>query len=332
LLLQSADCGTQLCEEHGHIGFNSSRSSTFSGTSDELVKFFGIARWEGHQANESIGIGDLRFPSVPFLLADYIVPLGWLHWYYDYDGVLGLSPQSPAWIAMQESGLLEENIIGLKFPSGPIDAELAGHRDDGELVLGGISPDFSSAPFTDLPLAGGDSALWWATPLQSLSVLNKSIVQPFPLPEGQLAGFVSADPFITLPAPLAEALMGQVWPNATGISAGFPHFPCEMRDSLVDVIVSLGEGDLIWNLTISPYDYSVHVVNRARDIDNCLMVTYPGEYNNIVLGWPILRRFYTVFDNGRKLIRCKPSQPSSLLLAEPYLLTKMTVTPKPDID
>jgi len=305
LMLQSADCKTDPCQEFDHTGFNSSQSSTFSGTSGEFRQEFAALRWEGHRANETVGVGDLRFRSVPFLLAEYISLIGWIHFYADYDGVLGLSPLSPAWIAIQEIGLLEDKIIGLKFPSGPFDAHNIGGRDDGELVLGGISPDFSSAPFIDLPLAGGDFASWWATPVQGLTIINGTVVQPYPIPEGAVAGFVSADPFITLPSPLAQGLMSQVWPNSTGIIAGLPKFPCEMRQSLVNVELSLGSGDLIWNITLSPYDYSVRIVNAPEGTEFCLMVAYPGPGDIISFGWPLLRRFYSVFDNGRKLIRCK---------------------------
>jgi hypothetical protein len=250
----------------------------------------------------------LWFPSVPFLLADYISEIGYLHWYFDYDGVLGLSPHSPAWFAMKESGLLEENIIALKFPSGPFDLDNIGNRDDGELTLGGISPDFSSAPFVDLPLAGGDSALAWATPVQSLAIVNRTVAQPYPLPVGAVAAFVSADPFITLPSGIAQGLMMQVWPNYTGIIAGLPMFPCEMRKLLVDVELSLGAGDLVRNVTLSPYDYSVRMVRSSMGVESCLMVMLPAEGNVIGLGWPFLRRFYSVFDDGRKLIRCKLSR------------------------
>lgn len=308
LMLQSAACKTHRCQDMNHTGFNCSQSSTFSGTSDPFVEVFGLVRWEGHHANETVGVGDLWFPSVPFLLADYISEIGYIHWYFDYDGVLGLSPHSPAWLAMKESGLLEENIIALKFPSGPFDLDNIGNRDDGELTLGSISPDFSSAPFIDLPLAGGDSALAWATPVQSLAIVNRTVTQPYPLPIGAVAAFVSADPFITLPSRIAQGLMAQVWPNYTGIIAGLPMFPCEMRELLVDVELSLGAGDLVWNVTLSPYEYSVRMVRSSMGAESCLMVTLPGEGNVIGLAWPFLRRFYSVFDDGRKLIRCKFSR------------------------
>lgn len=320
-MLQSATCRTDRCQDFNHTGFNASQSSTFSGTSDPFLKVFGLVRWEGHHANETVRVGDLSFPSVPFLLADYISEIGYFTWYFDYDGVLGLTPNSPAWFAMKESGLLEDNIIGLKFPSGPFDLDNVGNRDDGELTLGGISPDFSSAPFLDLPLAGGDSAPVWATQLHSLTVINKTVAKPYPLPVGAAAAFVSADPFITLPPRIAEGLMMQVWPNYTGIVAGLPMFPCEMRNSLADVKLSLGAGDLVWNITLSPYEYSVRMVRSRTEAEACLMVTWPGEGSIIGLGWPFLRRFYSVFDNTRKLIRCKFSWSIAPFLAEPCLLT-----------
>jgi hypothetical protein len=308
LMLQSAACKTDCCQALNHTGFNSSQSSTFSGTSDPFVEHFGLVRWEGYHANETVGVGDLCFPSVPFLLADYIGDVAYFHWYTDYDGVLGLSPQSPAWFAIKESGLLEENVIGLKFPSGPFDLDNIDNRDDGELTIGGISPDFSSAPFIDLPLAGGNSALAWATPVQSLAIVNKTIAQPYPLPAGAVAAFASADPFIRLPSQIAHRLFMQVLPNSTDNVLGLPIFPCEMRELLVDVELSFGADNLVWNVTLSPYDYSMRMVRKSVGLDACLLVVVDGEDNAIWLGWPFLRRFYSVFDDGRKLIRCKLSR------------------------
>jgi len=332
LMLQSADCKTDPCQQYNHTGFNNSQSSTFHGTPYKFYQEFAALSWEGHRANETVGVGGLRFPSVPFLLAEYISPIGWLHFYGDYDGVLGLSPLSPAWIAMQESGLLEENIIGLKFPSGPFDVHNIGNRDDGELVLGGISPDFSSAPFIDLPLADGYFASWWATPVQGLTIVNGTDIQPYPLPKAAVAGFVSANPFITLPSPLVQGLMNQVLPNSTGVVAGFLKFPCEIRQSLANVELSLGEGDLIWNITLSPYDYSVRIWNAPEDPDFCVLVAYPGPGDIMSFGWPLLRRFYSVFDNGRKLIRCKLLPIECFTLNQIAHSNEKTVTPKPDID
>lgn len=312
LMLQSAACQTTRCRDTNHTGFNALQSSTFSGTSDPFTTIFGLVRWWGHHANETVEVGNVSFSSVPFLLADYIREIGYLDWYFDYDGVLGLSPHSPAWIAMKQSGLLDENIIGLKFPSGPFDVDNVGNRDDGELTLGGISPEFSSGPFIDLPLAESNLTSAWATPLQSLAIVNKTIVQPYPLPPGAVAAFVSSDPFIMLPSGIAKQLAMQVWPNMTGIVAGLPMFPCEMRGSLVDLELSLGAGDLVWNVTLSPYEYSVRIVQSRSEVESCLIVAWPEGSDAIGLGWPFLRRFYSVFDDERGLIRGK--LPRSLAL------------------
>lgn len=313
LMLQSDACKSDRCQDMNHTGFDSSKSSTFSDSPDRFTEVFGLVRWEGYHAKETIGVGDVSFPTIPFLLADYISDIGWFHWYYDYDGALGLSPNSPAWRAMKESGLLEEEVFGLKFPSGPFDFDQIGNRTDGELSLGGISPDFASAPFVDLPLAGGDYPPVWSTGLQSVALSNGTEKQPYPISPAAVASFVSASPFITLPYALAHSLVMQVLQNSTGIVASLPAFPCEMRDSLMNVELTLGAGDLIWNVTLSPYDYCVRMVRSAFGNETCVMVAVPMEGapdgGIIALGWPFLRRFYSVFDHGRKLIRCKFSQP-----------------------
>jgi hypothetical protein len=268
-------------------------------------------RWDGFHAKDSVSFAGLDIDDMPLLFAEEVDILGWvgLNWYFDYDGVLGLSPHSSTWTVLKETGLIEKHVIGIKHPSGPLDTKRVGHRDDGELTLGGISPEFENASFIDLPLADGDRAALWATSISSISYSNATFLLQKDLPPNAIASFPTADPFISLPGEWARLIHEQIANNWTGQIMGIPTFPCEMRDDMANLTVSLGEGDMAHNFTLSAYEYSFGILHPDEDggeeeVEDCVLVASESARDDVIgLGWPFLRNFYTVFDDDEKLIR-----------------------------
>jgi hypothetical protein len=308
-MVQSAECETDVCIQLNHTGFNSTLSETFQPGKVHFWELFGLVLWEGYHAKDNVGFSGASVPNAPLLLADTVETTGWggVNWYFDYDAVLGLSPQSPIWTALTESRVIEKSIMGVKFPSAPLDYGNIGKRDDGELTIGGIHPDFKDAKFLDFPLADGDRAAYWATKISSLTYTNKTTTIHRHLPPSSIAAFVTADPLIALPVGWSWQIYEQVIANVTEMVMGLPRFPCEMRADMGALIITFGEGDQARNITLSAYEYALHFWFRDEDYEEeyCVLAVVDGEKDVVRLGWPFLKDYYVVFDGDDANTRCK---------------------------
>ncbi|KAF1808196.1 hypothetical protein P152DRAFT_252090 [Eremomyces bilateralis CBS 781.70] len=146
----------------------------------------------------------------------------------------------------------------------------------------------------------------WATPLSSLTYENRTYEWHEAMPSSSIAVLASADPFISLPPELRGLLFAQIYHNITGMVGGQPEFPCEMRLDMADVTLELGEGDMAHNLTLSPYDYTFKVYRSSEDIEVCVFGVLRSHASQVALGWPFLRRFYTILDWDERRIRFVP--------------------------
>jgi hypothetical protein len=286
---------------NNHTGFNASLSPTFRPKYSRFENSFGWVDWEGFYAKDTVSFADLELRNLSLLFAETVEWQGWLHlnWYFDYDVVLGLAPRSTIRTALKERGAIERSVLGLKFPSGPLDYDTIGEREDGELTLGGVEPEFENVSFVDLPITNPESAARWGTRCASLTYENKTHRIHEDIPPGSIATFLSADPFIVLQGGWAWRLTRQVLPYMTGMIMGRPRFPCEKRSQLADLIINVGEGDHVFNLTLSGYEYTIKYLFEKKVV--CFMAVSQTEAGVVGLGWPFLRNFYTVFDeeNGR---------------------------------
>jgi hypothetical protein len=309
LMVQSAECQTDVCVENNHTGFNSTLSETFEPTRVQFWEYFGLVLWQGYHAKDNINFAGITLPETPLLLADTVETQGWvgIDWYFDYDAVLGLSPHSPVWTALTESGAIENKRMGIKFPSAPLDYGNIGKRDDGELTLGGIHPDFKNATFDEFPLAEGDRAAYWATKISSITYTNNETRVHRDLPPSSIAAFTTAAPTIALPPGWAWLLYQQVSANVTQMVMGLPKFPCEMRDDMEPLTIGLGGGDENRNITLSAFEYTLHYWFREGDYEeeSCLLAVVDGEQDVVRLGWPFLRKYYIVLDEEEARIQCK---------------------------
>jgi hypothetical protein len=305
LMVQSSECQTGVCLQNNHTGFNSSLSSTFQPEYPHFQIHFGMVYWQGFYAKDTVSFAGQTLPKFPILFAETVEWEDWFHfnWYFDYDAVLGLAPDSVAWKALKESGSIEKSIMGLKFPSGPLDYDTIGERDDGELTLGGIDPEFENATFIDLPLYFPDSAGLWGTKSSYLTYDNKTHLIHEDLLSWSIVAFTSAHLLIILPGKWATRLMSQVYPYMTGTVVGRPAFPCEKRSELANLHINVGEGDRVYNLTLSGYDYTLRYIFEKEEV--CFIAISQAQTDVIGLGWTYLRNFYTVFDKENARIRRK---------------------------
>jgi Eukaryotic aspartyl protease len=304
VLVQSAGCTSYNC--YGHPGFNASVSSSFQRTENRFRAQFGWLDWKGFYATDDVELSGLTLESLPLLFADYIGNGGIISWYFGYDGALGLSPDSSLLIALKAAENFEKNVFGIKYPSGHPDLDYQSELNDGELTLGGISPEFEDAQFINFPLANGNKATSWATKVSKITYQNRTHHIEKDLSSDSIAAFTSANPFIAVPWDIAQHLLYQVMENTTGVFFGFPSIDCDLRVNMASLTLHLGEGDMARDITLSPYEYTIKVSRGSIGAETCVVVTPGSESNTIQLGWPFMRKFYSVFDYDEKMIRCEP--------------------------
>jgi hypothetical protein len=308
-MVQSAACQTDICKTFNHTGFDSQLSKTFKLGVAKFLEVFGITVWKGHQAKDSVEFGGVTLPNLPFLFADTVEANLWdgMFWYFDHDAILGLSPQSQVWKALTGSGYLEKGLMGIKYPSGPLDSDHVGKRDDGELTLGAIHLDFEDAEFIDFPLAEGDGAAYWATEISSITYTNHKTRVHRDLQPSSIAVFTTTDPVITLPHEWGQLLYEKVVAYMTGRTMELVEFPCEMRADLGTITIGLGNGGVENDILLSPYEYTIHFRSRGDgyEDDTCVLAVVDGPSDKIGLGWPFLKKHYVVLDGEGKRVRCK---------------------------
>ena len=145
--LQSASCNSTLCTNYNHTGFNSSQSTTYVPSTDQLLLTYAAANFKGNISQDILNIAGIEIPSQKFLDAVDIWPAAYWHYYIEYNGVLGLAPayknyrpQVPTvWENLVNGGSLDRNIFSVSLPTGDLDFD--NPRTNGELIFGGLPPN-----------------------------------------------------------------------------------------------------------------------------------------------------------------------------------------------
>jgi saccharopepsin len=247
-------------------------------------------------------IAGVEVTSQPFINVASARPIGFIGFYYGYDGVLGLAPRwdhhsiptaptttatrlTSPWSSIVRQSLLPANLFALELPSGVMDTTSLNRW--GELSLGGISPKYASAPFSYLPLSTYSSQVW-AVEAQSLTWHNATNPLHESFTNLTLAGFDSTAWFIGLPGNWTHMIYQSVDHNCGFL---FCEIDCELRHKMPNFTLGLGGHDF----TLTPWDYVVEVMAPGKQ-RVCLFNFYPTDGNfpvdAIVLGKPFMEAFY----------------------------------------
>jgi hypothetical protein len=307
ILVQSSLC-EGLCESINHTGFNSSASTSFISSEDEFTLNYASTVFSGSLGEDTISIAGLDLRKQSILEATYIAPIGNFAWYFQYDGILGLSPRSKfgtssPWQSIIRDGLLDHNMFSIQFPSGRRDMDIP--RTNGELTLGSIAPHFLDADFMDLPWKESVTGSPWATDLTSLIWGDgNSLREDF---EDGRAYFSTTLPHILLPGSWSDILSREI--GAEAPFGFFKEFSCERRKSLPNLTFVVGGHTIV----LTPFEYTFVMSASSKDVMACVIGFDSSGPNTVGLGWPFMQNFYTVFDQDAKLIKGK------LLLCHQYL-------------
>jgi len=207
-------------------------------------------------------------------------------WYEDWaaDGRVGLgfgtSAVPPVLQALKDAGGIEEPVFAF---------DLRHEGGASELTLGGASPERAGGSFSYVSLA---TPTWWSVPLDAVWVgdevclthVGTAILNPGQYkilgPEDQMTDFLAA---------WNATLQGADWVVPCGQQGPPLHFRIQGRD-----------------FTIAKDDFIV----KEGSICYFLAGTLASDDHSWLLGQLFLRKFYTVFDAGRKRVgSARPSAP-----------------------
>jgi hypothetical protein len=252
-------------------------------------------------AQDTLNIAGLAIPQQHFLNAIIAQPRTFFHWYFDYNGVLGLAPTfagdnfhvlSP-WQMMVREGLLDRNMFSLSPPTGNRDIDHP--RTNGELVLGGYPSHFNLEESVTLPLISTSKAHPWATTFQSLRY-GDDLSEVF---DSGTAYFSTSLPYIILPGTWAKSVLDVI--GTTGHDGFFESFPCESRESLPNLTIGIGDQSFV----LSAFQYSFELGSSSHDTHDCVVAFERGKEQRLGLGWPFMENFHVVFDQGAEAVMRK---------------------------
>ena len=284
------------------LHFFANQSHTYDPGNETAETSYWTNTYEGNLSHDEFRIAGLSIPAQPFINADESRVLGFIDFWFGYDGVLGLSPRwnssrygAPApspWFSLVDRGLLDQNIFTLDLPHGPRDA--AGETRTGSMTFGGIDPKYAGSHFTSVPLSGyTDQA--WTVEAHSVTWHNKTHPISKNFQNYTLAGFDTSMWYLGFPGSLARDITRSV-PSAE-CDPIFCFVDCEARKNMPDLTVRLLglQADTVEEFTITAFDYAPEV-KLPRKQRQCMfnLVSTDDQYpvDAIVLGTNFLAPFY----------------------------------------
>lgn len=279
--------------------FNTSLSSTYLPTRKHVDFTNGWIWGRGAMVFDTVGYGSLVAPFQPLILASKRDggAGGWNG--CPMSGFVGLAPAGANESVLDKPSHFER-MVNLKL----LERDLFALRlhEPAELSFGRVNPDLFTGDFIQVPLAESSA---WQTTASHLIVENGGLGEPglrFEL-NNEPATFTTASPGIHVPWGVFQGLMTALgFDDAVWIA---PSVRCEKRDAMPNVTLNLAGQ----NITITPYDYT-EFWDGLPDGPRCVSLfstSEPGQKhsNEVVLGWGFLRAYYSVFDLGEGVVRCK---------------------------
>ena len=299
LFVPSAECTGDCEDSNGNLHFFSNHSSTYSQFYDQAWTVYGTDRFTGRLASDTFRIAGLEVHDQYFINVDRANPLGFLSFYYGYDGVLGLAPRfdhpiplttertlapSP-WSMMVNQSVLDANMFALELPAGVQD--IFSSDRIGEITFGGTSDKYASSTFSRLPLSNySDEA--WVISAESLTWENSTHPIHEDFVNVTLAGFDTTAWAIFLPGDWPQKIYASVEHKCQAINCWVD---CDARSNMPNITFGLGGQ----KFTLTAFDYTVEM-SGGDELRYCFFDLYPskGHYpvDAIVLGKPFMENFY----------------------------------------
>ena len=280
-------------------------SSTYDSNHEDKEFIYGTNGFRGEIGLDTFRIAGLEIVNQPFLNADSTWPLGFISFYFGYDGVLGLAPRwntsvddtalpSP-WSSMVNRSVLDRNLFAIDVPRGPRDVFEIGRT--GQISFGDIDPKYELRTFTKLPVSTYTDQVW-ATEAQWLRLENATHWLEEDFVNFTLAGFDTTAWYLGLPGKWSSEIYASI-EHECGFIWCF--VDCHQRASMPNITFGLSGHDF----TLTPYDYAPELVANGQSFCSFEIYNTDDEFPvpAIVLGTQFLNAYYSVFDLDNMEIR-----------------------------
>jgi hypothetical protein len=275
LWIPSKSCSTSCLRKHK---YDSSLSSTYKPNGTEFKIVYGSGPVSGFLSTDSIEMGGYSIPHQTFAEITDTKGLGLAYKLGKFDGILGMAfdsisidnVASPFYNLMQE-GVLRE----------PLATFILGDSQDGEIVLGGIE---SEKFYGDLHFIPVINDTYWTLELDTVSVSKEKLVS------SAHCIIDTGTSLITGPPKVIEQIATAV--GAKKVIAGEYSIDCSAR--LPNLTFVLGGTEFV----LVGKDYLIESNGQ------CILGMMGLDINEglWILGDVFIRKYYTVFDFGKKQV------------------------------
>ncbi|QRV90428.1 aspartyl protease [Ceratobasidium sp. AG-Ba] len=277
LMVPNLLCSLKQCD--GLSKYNSAASSTYKANG---TKIGGSRSYHAFLSRDNMKLGDIEVPQQEFFEVTRIDPgLG------GFDGYLGLAfpklahfGMTPPFYSLLNQGALAEPVFTLRLPSP---------SGLGQIVFGGIDPVDHEGEISYVPIK---RELFWELELNAAEVGNKKIDL-----SDTTAIIDSHSPFIAMPKDMADLINRQI--GAKMQTTERYTVDCRSIPELPDFKFWFGNFSLI----LKGEDYILNF-----DDEGCVSafigedVVLPEQGILWLVGRPLLRRWFTVYHVGRRMI------------------------------
>ncbi|KAH9256383.1 hypothetical protein BASA81_005640 [Batrachochytrium salamandrivorans] len=283
-----------------HNLYVNSKSSTYSKNGTLFQILYGSGPVSGYFSRDTVRLGKLAVVDYNFAEVTDQSGLGLAYYLGKFDGILGLGFDSivvgggpSVFSALVESGVLDKPEFAFYLA-----------EEGGELMLGGSNPAHSSGEVTVVPVT---AQTYWQVQLQGLSAAGIPIL-PF-------AGKAIIDSGTSLLAgPVTEVRKLALLLGGIPFVNGEYLISCDKLQSGRKLSFKLGGK---W-FALDPQDYIIAQVQG--DVKICLLgimgIDIPTPSGPLwILGDVFMRKYYTVFDYGKKNVRISLAKKASTTVA-----------------
>jgi len=276
LWVPNKDCGFRCITKHK---YDHSKSSTYQKNGTIFKIQYGSGPVAGFVSQDVATLGKFQVKNQGFAEITDVKGLGLGYAIGHFDGICGLG-----WDTISVDGILTpfHGLLNEKTLDEPVFAFFLGNKGPGALTLGGLNPDHYSGNISYVPL---NHETYWSIPLEGMTVSGNSYTT---------ATNAIVDTGTSLLAgPAADVAKLAKAVGATALMKGEYSIPCD--GDAPDIVFRLNGQDF----ALAKEDYVLN--SGGQCIWGVMGIDLPPQVGWI-LGDVFIRKYYTVFDWGKKRV------------------------------
>lgn len=278
LWVPSSSCNSIVCFLHSN--YDSSSSSTYKKNGSHVSTQYHSSSISGFVSNDVVKIGDMTIKGQDFIEATSGLDMAFAT--VKFDGILGLGYDT-----MSANQIVPPfyQMVNQKLVDEPVFAFYLGKSDEGgEAVFGGVDKSHYEGQIEYLSLR---RKAYWEVDFDAIALGDEVL-------ELYNTGVIldTGTSFITLPTDLADLINVNI--GAKKVFGGQYTIDYARKAGLPDV-----------TFTLAGSNYTLPSDNYILDTNGTCVSAFTGldmPENVAILGYPFLRRYYSVYDMGKNAV------------------------------